>query len=87
MIVYLVDGAGAITAGDTASGLANYAYPSSPWAQMARRDPAGVAAEMIAEAKRVAPAVAGFPHIVERYNARLWAALQAGGVVPQDVRK
>lgn len=48
MIRFHLDTDGGFTAGDTSTGLTAYAYPSSTHATRAKRDPLGVAAEMMA---------------------------------------
>ncbi len=53
-IIHAFDADGGFLAGDTATGLTAYSYPTSPYATRAKRDPAKVAAQLLArETQRV----------------------------------
>jgi hypothetical protein len=47
MILYRKRDDGSFLCGDTATGIADYAYPSSPYAAQAKRNPAAVAQDML----------------------------------------
>ena len=72
MIFWHLDDQGGFTAGDTETGLTAYAYPTSPSATSARRDPRRIAAMLVANEdplwRTIAPGVA-------RYDAENWARM------------
>lgn len=49
-LIHLLDGDGGFTVGDTNTGTTLYAYPTSPRASQARRNPVGVATTMQTDA-------------------------------------
>ena len=82
-ILYRLDAEGGFTVGDTDSGFASYAYPSSPHADAARKNPKRVAAEMHEQAKEGAwMRAAGAPAAeqITQSDARMIAQLEAGRV-------
>lgn len=78
-ILCKLDSRGGFTCGDTSTGRASYAYPTSDCATRARRDPHGAAVDML---KRCDEFCAIFcdrplPEYVTSYHARLMADLMA----------
>lgn len=71
-IVFMFDAQGAFIAGDTATEMTSYAYPSSAFASQAKRAPAKVAAEMIKDT--IAYGRHGFTHEIDG-DYRNWAKL------------
>lgn len=71
MIFWHMDDHGGFTAGDTETGLTSYAYPSSPNAGEARRNPASVARRMLA----VEPGLWRTTTSAAEYDCRNWARL------------
>lgn len=69
-IVYMLDQQGGFTCGDTATGNTNYAYPSSPHAEAAKRHPDLIANRMVREANDVGH------WMKDEYQARNWARLE-----------
>lgn len=67
---------GGFVAGDRGSGVTSYAYPSSPHATQAKRNPARTAAIMVRRAKEAAHTIP--EHIRKPYDARCWAMLDQG---------
>lgn len=66
---------GGFVAGDDVSGLTSYAYPSSVYADSARRRPLTVAKQMLA-GEALTPYTRNV-EAVREYDARNWATLKA----------
>lgn len=73
-VVFKLDEQGGFTAGDTVTRVTVYAYPTSPIAQRAKRDPAKVAAARLA--RENAYSFRGSPVIVAEHDARNWSKLE-----------
>jgi hypothetical protein len=71
MIVFKHDAEGAFVCGDTETRLTSYAYPTSSYAQQARKAPAATAQEMLRGQR-----LYGFKHEYE-YGARNWRRLES----------
>lgn len=74
MIYFAFDAQGAFIAGCAETGATGYAYPTSSYADAARRNPAATAEEMVGGIGRF---YRGFDSIVKPYDARNWAKLSA----------
>jgi hypothetical protein len=73
MITFKLLPDGGFVAGDTDTGRASYAYPTSSHATIARTMPARIAAEMMESANRYAASCPA--HILNDYHSRLWDML------------
>ena len=72
-IVYKLDSDGGFTCGDTESRVTVYAYPTSPMASSAKRDPLATATVRLERENRAS--FRGSPLIVADYDARNWRVL------------
>jgi len=77
MILHLLHADGGFLCGDTSIGLAAYAYPTSPAADMARRKPEKAARWMLESADMQLACVATHPDMIAR-NERWLAELLVG---------
>jgi len=83
MILFFLDAAGGFTCGDTVAGVAEYAYPSSIYATLAKREPAIAARAMIAKAMARASLPESLrPSVAARDSA--WLAMLAREGVAAD---
>lgn len=75
MIKFNFTNEGGFVAGDTDTGHTSYAYPASIHAKQAKREPAKVAAEMMAGVHQTNPYC--YPEVVKTYDAHNWPRIVA----------
>ncbi len=79
-ILVKLDERGGFTCGDTDTGRASYAYPTSECAIGARHDPHGIAVRMLRKTDKFCDCFGDrpLPPFVAEYHARLMAQLREG---------
>ncbi len=85
-ILIKLDERGGFTCGDTTTGRASYAYPTSEHANKARRDPHGIAVRMLRKTDKFCDCFGDrpLPQFVAEYHARLMAQLKGESSCPSS---